>query len=71
MITVQGPGRIKKMCAKINGQIIDKVPDLRCVRKHMKTQKEWNTIRKIKYLFAFVSSPHIYKQAEMLSLVKG
>lgn len=60
MINIQGPGSLKKMSGK-NGDEVCRIPDLLFARKHLTNPKEDKNIKNIKNLFAFVSSPKIYK----------
>ena len=72
MLAIQGTGRIKKIAArKRDGTVVAKINGMHCPRKHMINDGGWDKIRQAKYLFAFVSSPEIYKQEELRERVKG
>lgn len=70
MLKLQGTGRIQKMIGRKKDGSIERVRDLLCARKHV-INNNWDKIRKAKNLFAFVSSPKIYRQAEMLKRVRA
>ncbi len=66
MLRLQGTGRSKKIAARQpDGQVIKKVPDLLCARKHVIDEKGWCTLRNTKNVFCFVSSPTIYQQKQL------
>ncbi|KKN24739.1 hypothetical protein LCGC14_0891860 [marine sediment metagenome] len=72
MLAIQGTGRIKSMAGrKSNGTVIEKISGLKCPRKHMINQEGWKIVKKSQHLFAFVSSPDIYRQEELRNQVKG
>ncbi len=72
MLLLQGTGRTKEL-AGINKHTnrVEKIEDLLCARKHVISKKGWKTVSNASRLFSFISSPTIYKQPELVSLVKG
>jgi hypothetical protein len=70
MINIQGPGSLKKISGK-SCNYIGRIPDILFARKHLTSPKEEKNIQKTKNLFAFVSSPKIYKDKRILSKVCG
>ena len=70
MLKFQGTGRIQKIVGRKKDGSIELVKDLLCARKHM-INDNWGKIKKAKNLFAFVSSPKIYKQKQMRKKVQA
>ncbi len=70
MLRLQGTGRTQKIVGRKSNGSVEKVKRLLCARKHV-INNDWVKIRKAKWLFAFVSSPHIYRQKEMLKRVSA
>lgn len=70
MLRLQGTSRIQKISGRKLDGSIEIIEDLICPRKHVINDK-WKQIRRAKKLFAFVSSPKIYKQPEMLERVQA
>lgn len=70
MIDIQGAGSLKKMSG-VFGNDVYRIPDLRFARKHFTNPKELRISKEIKNVFAFVSSPRVYKDEFLRSRVKG
>jgi len=70
MINIQGPGSLKKMSGRFNGEVC-RIPDLLFARKHLTHPKESRNIKNTKHLFSFVSSPQIYKDKIVIGKTKG
>lgn len=71
MLRLQGTGRIQSISGKCIDGSIEVVKDIVCPRKHVIDESGWVKIRKYKKVFAFISSPKIYTQPEMLQRVKA
>lgn len=70
MVSIQGTGRIKRLSGVTDGKCIS-IKDMLCVRKHLIRDKEWRQVKSSEKTVAFVSSPKIYGQKELLPLVHG
>ena len=70
MLDIQGPGSLKKMMG-IGQNGVKKIPDLMFARKHLTHKKEPKKIEKLKHLFAFVSSPRIYHDKNIIRRCEG
>ena len=71
MLRLQGTGRIQEIAGKNADGSVEIIRDITCPRKHMIDSAGWSKIRRAKKIFAFVSSPKIYKQNEMLEKVQA
>lgn len=71
MLRLQGTGRTQKIAGRCRDGTIEVVEDLTCIRKHVINQEGWDEVRAAKKLFAFVSSPKIYKQKYLLRKVQA
>ena len=71
MLRIQGTDRIQKISGRKEDGSVERIRDLTCPRKHMIDDKGWRKIRNATNIFAFVSSPKIYKQSEMLARVQA
>ena len=70
MLNLQGTGRTQKIIGRKSDGSIHTICDIVCARKHV-INDDWGKIRKANKVFAFVSSPKIYKQKEMRSKVQA
>lgn len=70
MINIQGAGSLKKISGVTDGKV-ERIKELRFARKHLTQEKEKDYIKKTKHIFAFVSSPRIYKDNYVIRYAKG
>jgi len=71
MINLQGPGSLKKICGVREDGRVKRISDLSFARKHLTRDKERHNIQKRKHIFAFVSSPKIYHDIDVIKYAKG
>ena len=71
MLSVQGTGRSKRISGRLVSGSIESSSDIICARKHVINNKGWRQLEKFERVFAFVSSPKIYRQARLSKMVKG
>jgi len=70
MLDLQGTGRTQKILGRKKDGSIETVNGLLCARKHA-IDDNWKKVKRAKNLFAFVSSPKIYKQDRMKKRVQA
>lgn len=71
MLTLQGTGRYKRIVGRKYSGEVETIRGLVCQRKHVINSEGWAVVSQARRLFAFVSSPKIYKQTRLINLVKG
>lgn len=71
MLSIQGTGRSKRISGRFSNGKVEKSSKIICARKHVINDKGWRQLEKSSNVFAFVSSPKIYKQSRLSNLVKG